>query len=194
MEHRNVHDFLKPLFDDETFRRLDVLKVDAAKGRTHQRHGFDNFFGVFGVQFDVDGVHIGKAFEQNRLAFHHWLGRQRAKIAHAQDRRAVGNHRHKVALDRIVIGGCRIVRDGLHRNRNAGGIGQRQIALRRHRNRGCHLELTGAGFQMIGKRLFGRDFRFGHQGAILFLCKLIGDSGAGGARIVAFRRCPRFVG
>jgi len=35
MEHRDVHDLLQPLFDDEALGGLDVLKVDAAEGGAH---------------------------------------------------------------------------------------------------------------------------------------------------------------
>lgn len=31
----------------------------------HQADSFDDFIRVFGVQFDVDGVHVGKAFEDS---------------------------------------------------------------------------------------------------------------------------------
>ena len=132
MEHGNVHDLFQPLFDDETFGGLDVFKVDAAEGWPHQRDGLDDLIRVFGIKFDVDGVDVGEALEQHRLALHHRLGRQRPKVAHAQNGRAVRDDGNHVAFDRIVIGGGRIVGDGLHRNGNAGGIGERQITLRGH--------------------------------------------------------------
>ena len=85
----NIHFLLQTLFDDETFRRLDVLKVDAAKGRPHQLDRLDDFLGVLGVQLDVDGIHIGEPFKQDGLALHHRFGRQRAKVPQTQDRGAV---------------------------------------------------------------------------------------------------------
>jgi hypothetical protein len=45
MEHRNVHALLQRLFDDEALRRLDVLKVDAAKGRLQRGDRVDEFCG-----------------------------------------------------------------------------------------------------------------------------------------------------
>ena len=76
MKDRDIHLFLEALFNDETFRRLDVLKVDTAKRRTHQFACVNERLGVLGIQFDINRVHVGKAFEQNRLAFHHRLGCQ----------------------------------------------------------------------------------------------------------------------
>jgi hypothetical protein len=73
MEHGDVHDLLQAAFDHETLGRLDVLEVDAAEARAHQPHGVDEFVHVLGVELDVDGVDVGEAFEQHRLAFHHRL-------------------------------------------------------------------------------------------------------------------------
>ena len=71
VKDRDVHLLFERLFDDETLGRLDVFEVDAAECRPHQAHGLDEFLRVFGVEFDVDRVHIGEAFEQDRLALHH---------------------------------------------------------------------------------------------------------------------------
>ena len=60
------------------------------------------------------------------------LDARRAKIAQAEDRGAVGDHRHQVALGGIVVGEIRIAGDGQHRHGHAGGIGKRQVTLRRH--------------------------------------------------------------
>jgi len=71
------------------------------------------------------------------------LGRQRAEIAQAQDRRAVGDHRHAIAPRGVVIGGIGIGGDGAHGNRDARGIGKRKVALCRHRLGGADFELAG---------------------------------------------------
>ena len=157
VEHRNVHQLFQALLDDEAFRRLDVLKVDAAKGWPHQPDRIDDLFRVLGVQLDVDGVHIGEALEEHRLALHHRLRGQRAQIAHAEDRGAVRDDRDHIALDGIVIGRLGLVGDGLHRHRHPRRIGQRQIPLRRHRGRGDDVVFPGPGLHVIGQRLFGCD-------------------------------------
>ena len=63
MENRYVHNLFQGLLDDETLGCLDVFEVDAAKGWAHELHGIDKFFWVFGVQLDIDGVHICKALK-----------------------------------------------------------------------------------------------------------------------------------
>ncbi len=70
---RDVHALAQGLLDDEAFRRLDVLQVDAAEARLHQRHRLDELVGILGVQFDVDRIDVGEALEQHRFAFHHRL-------------------------------------------------------------------------------------------------------------------------
>ncbi len=45
-----------------------------------------------------------KALEQRALALHDRLGGQRAEVAEAEDRRAVRDHGHEVALVGVVVG------------------------------------------------------------------------------------------
>ena len=118
VEDRDIHLFLEPLLDDETLRRLDVFEVDPAKGRPHQPHRLAEFIRVFGIQLDIDGVHIGETLEENRFPLHHRLGPQRPKIAQPQNRRAIGHHRNKVALVGVVIGQTGVLRDVLARHRH----------------------------------------------------------------------------
>ena len=131
---------------------LDVFQIDPAKGRLHQRNGFDELVGILGIELDVDRIDVGKALEQHRLAFHHRLRGERAKVAHAKDRSAIRNHRDQVALGGIFIGIGGIVGDRLNRHGNAWRIGQRQIALGRHRLRGNDLDFSGANGLVIKQR------------------------------------------
>jgi hypothetical protein len=64
----------------------------------------DELVDVLGVDLEIDGIDIGKALEQHRLALHHRLGRQRAEIAEAQNGGAVGDHRHHVAFGGVIEG------------------------------------------------------------------------------------------
>ena len=65
VENGDVHFLFQALFDDKTFGRFDVFEVDAAKGRTHQTHRVAKGVGVFGIKFDIDGIHVSKAFEED---------------------------------------------------------------------------------------------------------------------------------
>ena len=96
-----------------------------------------------GVDLDIDRVHIGEALEEDRLAFHHRLGGERAQIAQAQDRGAVGDDRHEIALGGIVVDRVGPFRDGPHGNRHARRIGETQIPLGRHRLGGRDLDFAG---------------------------------------------------
>src|SRR6056297_2243742 len=78
---------------------------------------------VFGIELDVDGVHVGEPLEEHGLALHHRFGAERAEIAKTQNRRAVGDHRHQIALVGVVIGEVRVGGDFLAGHGNAGGIG-----------------------------------------------------------------------
>ena len=73
VEDRNVHHLAQALLDVEALRRLDVLEIDAAERRAEIFHRVDEFVRVFGPDLEVDGVDVGEALEQDRLAFHHRL-------------------------------------------------------------------------------------------------------------------------
>ena len=104
VEHRDVEQLAQPLLDDEALRRLDVLEVDAAPAFAEQLHAIDDLVGVLGRDFEVDGVDVGEALEQHRLAFHHGLGGQRAAVAEPEDGGAVGDDGDEVAFDGVVVG------------------------------------------------------------------------------------------
>ncbi len=140
---RDVHAFPEGLLDDEAFRRADILEVDAAEARLHQRHRLDELVRILGGELEVDRVDVGEALEQHRLALHHRLGGERAEIAEAEDGGAVGDHRDQIALGGIIVGEIGIFGDRAHRHRHAGRISEGEVALRRHRLGGDDLDLAG---------------------------------------------------
>jgi hypothetical protein len=133
MEHRDVHDLAQPLLDHEAFRGLDVLQIDAAERRAEQAHAVDEFVHVLGRDLQVEGVDVGEALEQHRLALHHGLGRERPQIAEPEDGGPVRDDGDHVALGRVVEGLVGVCGDREHRYGDARRIGQRQVALGRHR-------------------------------------------------------------
>ena len=160
MKNRNVHQLAQPLFDDEAVRRLDVFQINATKGRAQIAHGANELIDVAGVDFQINAVHVGKALEENRLAFHHGLRGKRPQIAEPEDGRAIGNDGDHVAFDCVVIGAVRVFGDGTHRHGNARRIGERQIALGGHRFCGNDLELAGLSLRMKTQGLFIAQFTF----------------------------------
>ena len=105
-------------------------------------HAIDELVRVLGRDFEIDGIDVGEALEQHRLAFHHRLGRQRAAIAETENGGAVGDDGDEIALGGVVVGAAFILGDGQHRNGDARRIGEREVALRRHRLGGHHFELA----------------------------------------------------
>ena len=142
VKHRYVHALAKRLLDHETFGRFDVLQIDAAEARLHQLDRVDEPVDIFGVELDVDGVDVGEPLEQHRLAFHHRLRGERAQISEPEDRGAVRDHRHQIALGGIIIGSVRISRDRANRHGHAGRIGKRKVPLGRHRLGGDDFDLA----------------------------------------------------
>ena len=161
VEDRDVHQLAQPLLDDEAVGRLDVFEIDAAERRSEVAHAVDELVDILGVDLEVDRIDVGKALEQHRLAFHHRLGGKRAEIAEAEDRRAVGNHRDHVAARRVVEGLAGILGDGAHRNRHARRVGERQVALRRHRLGRIDLQLARPPHGMEFERFLRTDGRTG---------------------------------
>jgi hypothetical protein len=75
-----------------------------AEGGLQRGDHFDQLLRVFFVDFDVEHIDAGELLEQDGLAFHHRLGRQRADVAQAQHGRAVGDHAHQVAAAGVLEG------------------------------------------------------------------------------------------
>ena len=171
MKHRDVEQLAQLLLDDEAFRRLDVLEIDAAPALAEKFHAIDELVRIFGRYFKIDGIDVGEALEQHRLAFHHRLGRQRAAIAETENGGAVGDDGDEVALGGIVVGERLICGDGEHRNGDAGRIGEREVALRRHRLGGHHFELSRPALAVKQQRFLvgkGRPLRLAAVLAAVF--------------------------
>src|ERR1700682_2016706 len=85
VEYRDLHALLELRLDLEALRPLDVLQIDAAKGRLQRCNRLDHALDGVGGDFDVEHVDAGELLEQDRLALHDRLGGQWADIAKAED-------------------------------------------------------------------------------------------------------------
>ena len=132
VEHRDLHAPAQFGFDAEAFGRLDILQVDRAEGRFQRRHDVAEQFRVLGIDLDVEDVDSGEFLEQDGLALHHRLAGEGADVAEAEHGRAVGDHGDQIAAGGVVVSAVRVGLDRLAGGGDAGGVGQRQIALRRH--------------------------------------------------------------
>jgi hypothetical protein len=133
VEHRDVHPLAQLALDDEALRRLDVFQVDAAERGLHRGDDVDQLVRVALVELDVEHVDAGELLEQHALAFHHRLAGQRADVAQAEHRGAIGDHRHQVAARGVLAGHPRIRGDRLAGEGHARRVRQGQVALGDHR-------------------------------------------------------------
>ena len=152
MEHRDLHALLELRLDLEALRRLDVFEIDAAEGRLQRRNRLDDALDGVGGDLDIEHVDAGEFLEQNRLAFHHRLRRQRPDIAEAEHGRAVRHHGDEVGADGQRRGLLRIGRDLFAGRSNARRISQREIALVAERLDRLDFEFSGLREPMIGER------------------------------------------
>ncbi len=144
VEDRNVAALLRLAFDVEALRRLDVFEIDAAKGgRDHLDEAHD-LFRVAAIDFDIEDVDVGEAFEENGLALHDGLGGFRTPVAQAKDGGAVADDGDEISLGRVVIGQLRDVGDFEHGIGDARRIGQGEVHLRLHGFGRNDLEFAGA--------------------------------------------------
>ncbi len=157
VKHRDIQQLAQPLLDHEALGRLDVLEIDAAKGRVQEAHAIDELVDVAGVDLEIDRIDIGKALEQRAFALHDRLCRERAEVAEAEHRGAVRNDRDEIALRGVVEGGTRLAMDVQAGEGHPRRIGERQIALRRQRLGRRDRQLAGPPARMKLQRLvFGR--------------------------------------
>jgi hypothetical protein len=68
MEDWNLHGPAQFFLNKEALGRLDVFQVDTAERRFEKLAGADDLSGIFGGQFNIENVDIGKPFEQNAFA------------------------------------------------------------------------------------------------------------------------------
>ena len=111
MEYRDVQLGAQPLLDFEAAWGGDVLEVDPAVDRGNRLDDLDDLVRVRRVQADRPRVDAGESFEQRRLSLHNWQGCGRSDVAEAQHRRAVGDDRNGVSLDRQPAGIGRVLSD-----------------------------------------------------------------------------------
>ena len=152
VKHGYRHAFAQLALDLETFGRLDILKIDTAKGWLQRGHDIDQAIDIVFGDFDIENIDPGEFLEKNRLAFHHRFAGQRADVAEPQDRGPVGQHRDEVLPDGEV-GGCM----GIGGDRKACGgdawrIGERQIMLRGQRLGRHDLKFAGARRTVVEQR------------------------------------------
>ncbi len=105
-------------------------------------HDPDDLLGVLRVQDDRPRIDPAEPLEQRGLAFHHRQRRRRSEVAEAQHGRAVGDHRHRVALDGQAPGVVGVLGDREADAGDAGGVGAGQFVAGAERDLRVHLDLA----------------------------------------------------
>ncbi len=157
MEDRNFHTASAQVLDDEAVGGLDILQVDRTEGRLERADDVGQFHRVGFVHFDIETVDIGEFLEQDRLALHHRLRRQRPDIAEAQNGGAVRDHRDKVRPRGIAAGAGGVRLDVKTGFGDAGGIGEAEVAPVGERLGRADLQFSGLGkLVIVERRLTGQ--------------------------------------
>ena len=158
-----VHDgdvelLLQTTLDFKTFRRLDVLEVNAAERRGNRLDGSYEAFRVLLVDLDVEGIHTGIDFKEEALSLHNGLAAHGTDVAQTEHGGTVRNDRHQVSLVGIAVGiGWRLL-DFQTGFRHTGTVGQRKVGLCAVGLCGHHLDFAGTSLLMIGKGSLFCDF------------------------------------
>ena len=127
VEYRNVALFDQSAFDFKTLRCLDVFQVDTTESDRDTTNSINEGLRAFRLNFDVDGVYAGKAFEQQALTFHNRLRSQRAQVTQTQNGSTVSDNSNQVTLTSVLVGVFRISSDLFYWLCHTWAVGQRQI-------------------------------------------------------------------
>ncbi len=152
VEHGDLHALAQLLLDVEALWRLDVFQVHAAERGLERGDDLDQLVGVALGEFDVEDVDAGKLLEQAALALHHRLAGQRADVAEAQHRGAVGDDADEVAARGVLVRERRIGLDRQAGVGHAGRVGEREVALVRQRLGRQHRDLAAHGGAVVLER------------------------------------------
>jgi hypothetical protein len=115
------------LLDLEAARRGDVLEVDAAEAGRDRLDGGDDLVRVLGAQADGERVDAGELLEEHALALHHRHRGLGPDVAEPEHGGAVGDDRHRVALDRVLERLVAVGVDGHADARDPGRVRHREI-------------------------------------------------------------------
>ena len=149
VHHGDVEFAAQPLFDDETLRGFDILQVDAAEGGRDVLDRPDEFVRVVRIHLDVENVYVGECFEKQSFSFHDGFAGQRSDVAQTEYCRSVGDDGHQIGLRGIFVCVLGVLLYFEARIGYAGGVGQRQVALRPERFDGDDFEFAGPALGMV---------------------------------------------
>ena len=157
VENGNLHSLTERLLDLEAVGSLDVFEIDAAERRLEQLAELDDLFGIVAVDFDVEHVNVGKAFEQDSFALHHRLTGKSPDVTQPEHGTSIAEHRDQIAPASVFVGVLRILLNFQTRLGHARRVRQTQIALRATGLGGSNFDLSGTSAIVIIERLLLAD-------------------------------------
>ena len=81
VENRDIEHFLKRFFDQEAFRRFDILKIDAAERVPDRGDGVNEPLRIGRVYLDIEHVDAGELLKENAFSLHDRFRGKRAATA-----------------------------------------------------------------------------------------------------------------
>ena len=144
MEHGNLKVAFKLCLDLKALRAADILKVDAAEGRRNGLDRCDDLLLRLGVQADGERIDTAELLEKDALTLHDRQTGFRANIAQAQHGGAVGDDRHHVALEGVLVDVVGVFPDLAAGFSDTGGVGGGQViaGLDLHLAHNAHLAVV----------------------------------------------------
>ncbi|OPY14478.1 MAG: hypothetical protein A4E74_02361 [Syntrophus sp. PtaB.Bin075] len=140
MENGDIEFLFQALLDFEAAGRGNVFQIDPSETGGNPFYSLDDFFRIFCIQADGEGVNAAEAFEQYGFPFHDRQRGFRTDIPEPEDGRSVGDDRNGVFSDGQIIGSFDILRNSEGYPRDAGGIGHGQVIAVCHWNFADHLD------------------------------------------------------
>ena len=153
VEYRDAQRAAQLLLDVEAIGSPDVLQVDAAHGGLQKLAEADDVVGVLRCHLQVEDVEVCELLEEVPLAFHHRLAGQRTDVAKPQHSGTIGDYGDQVTLGGVAVCLLLVLLDLPARLRDAGGVGESQVALVGQRFGGDHGDLAGASLRVVVERV-----------------------------------------
>jgi hypothetical protein len=103
VEDRDAKSLAQLLFYIEAIRGANVLEIDSPDAWLEQLAEPYDIVGVFGSDFEVEDVEVGKLFEKIPFALHYGLSSERPDVAEAEDGGAVGHDGDEVSAGGVLV-------------------------------------------------------------------------------------------
>ena len=129
VEDRDFHALAQLLLDIEALRRFNIFEVNAAEGGLQAGNNFYQLIWIVFTDLQIEHIDVGKFLEENTLALHDRLCRQRADISQAQHRCTISNHAHEIGSGSERGHLFRFGNDFLTSRRNPWRIGHGEVIL-----------------------------------------------------------------